>query len=88
LAILKECTAGDPMDETVRWTNLSISQIISLLWKKAYIQVSAWTVRNLLKEHGYRRLQAQKRLTMKSGIKNRDEQFNNIKKLRASYESA
>jgi hypothetical protein len=88
LKILREHTAGNPMDESVIWTDLTINQIIILLWNTAYIRVSAWTVRKLLKKHGYRRLQAQKRLTMKSGIENRDAQFKNIMKLRTSYEAA
>ena len=50
--------------------------------------VSKTVVRKLLKKHGYRRRQAQKRITMKSEIPHRDEQFKNISKLKAEYEGA
>lgn len=88
LDVLCEHTAGDPMNEKVRWTNLTIAQIIAALAQDHQIRVSKTVVRKLLKKHGYRRRQAQKRVTMKSEIPHRDEQFKNISKLKAEYEAA
>lgn len=36
MSILKECTAGDPMDEKVKWTNLTKANIAALLAKKGF----------------------------------------------------
>jgi hypothetical protein len=88
LEVLHDHTAGDPMNEKVRWTNLTIAQIIAALAQDHQMPVSKTVVRKLLKKHGYRRRQAQKRITMKSEIPHRDEQFKNISKLKAEYEGA
>jgi hypothetical protein len=88
LDVLRDHTAGDPMDEKVRWTDLTIAEIVAALAQDHHIHVSKTVVRNLLKKHGYRRRQAQKRVAMKSEIPDRDEQFKNISKLRAEYEAA
>jgi len=60
LQLLKEHTAGDPMDEKVKWTNLSCSNIASLLAKKGF-KVSRNIVRKLLKKHGYVKRKALKK---------------------------
>ena len=60
LHLLKEHTAGEPMDEKVKWTNLSCSDIASLLAKKGF-KVSRNIVRKLLKEHGYVKRKALKK---------------------------
>jgi len=49
---LKKHTAGDPMDEKVKWTNLTRAEIASLLSKKGF-KVSRNIVKKLLKKHGY-----------------------------------
>ena len=49
LLILKEHTAGDPMDETKKWTNVTCAEISSLLAKKGF-KVSRNIVRKLLKK--------------------------------------
>jgi hypothetical protein len=36
LDILKEHTAGEPMDESIKWTNLTCAEIGSLLAKKGF----------------------------------------------------
>lgn len=87
LAVLRDHTAGDPMDEAVRWTNLSLGEIVTALRKDHGIRVSKWVVRQLLKKHNYRRRKAQKKRTMKQ-VAHRDEQFENIARLRAEYEAA
>ena len=49
LSILKEHTAGDPVDETKKWTNLTCAKIGSLLAKESF-KVSRNIVRKLLKK--------------------------------------
>ena len=53
-------TAGDPMDETVRWTNLSPQEIADRLVQRHGIEVSVTVTRKLLDKHGYRRRKIQK----------------------------
>lgn len=60
LLVLRDHTAGDPMDERVRWTDLSPIEIAVRLKQEQGISVSKGTVRKLLKAHGYRRRKAQK----------------------------
>ena len=50
--LLKEHTAGDPMDEKVKWTHLTCGEMASLLSKEG-IKVSRHLVRKGLKKHGY-----------------------------------
>lgn len=88
LAVLREHTAGDPMDETVRWTNLTPGEIVQALREDHGIIVSEHVVRKLLEKHNYRRRKAQKKVSLKQEIKNRNEQFENIVRLRAVFEAA
>lgn len=60
LAVLKHHTAGDPMDETIRWTNLTHQEIAEKLAEEYEIQVSQPIIGQLLKKHHYRRRKAQK----------------------------
>ena len=60
LEILKEHTAGDPMDAQVKWTNLSVKEIGKRL-KERGIEVSRNIVRKLLKKHDYRKRKALKK---------------------------
>ncbi len=87
LAVLRDHTAGDPMDEAVRWTDLSSGEIVSALRKDHGIGVSKWVVRQLLAKHNYRRRKAQKKCTMKQ-VDHRNDQFENIVRLKAAYEAA
>ena len=86
--VLRDHTAGDPMDETVRWTNLSLKEIVTALREDHGIRVSKWVVRKLLKKHNYRRRKAQKKHTTKKDIPDRNEQFENIVRLRAEHKAA
>jgi len=88
LDVLREHTAGDPMDETVRWTNLTPGEIVQALRQDHGIAVSKFVVRKLLEKHNYRRRKAQKRVSLKREIKNRNEQFEKIARLRAEFEAA
>lgn len=85
LAVLRDHTAGDPMDETVRWTNLTLKEIVIALQKDHGIQVSKWVVCHLLEKHNYRRRKAQKKEPAKKDISDRDAQFKKIVRLRAQY---
>ncbi len=61
LDVISEYTAGDPMDVTVRWTNLSPREIAEQLAEQHDIQVSVTVTRQLLDKHGYRRRKIQKK---------------------------
>jgi len=86
LAILQDHTAGDPMNEQVKWTNLSVEAIKTRL-KEAGITVSRNIVRKLLKKHDYVKRKALKK-TAAGGHVNRNAQFERIKTLRKDYEVA
>jgi hypothetical protein len=88
LTVLRDHTAGDPMDETVRWTNLTPGEIVKALWTEHDITVSKFVVVQLLKKHHYRRRKAQKKTSLKREIKNRNEQFENIARLKAEFKAA
>lgn len=85
LNILKDYTAGDPMDETIIWTNLTQKEIAALLFEEYGIDVSKTVISKLLKKHNYKRRKVQKKQTMKE-VGNRNEQFENIANIRAKYE--
>ncbi len=87
LDVLKDHTAGDPMDEKVIWTDLTPQEIAAMLEKDHQVKVSKNVVKKLLKKHDYRRRKAQKKQTMKS-VPHRDEQFVKIKTLVAEFRAA
>ena len=60
LDVISGYTAGDPMDETIRWTNLSPRAIADRLADHHGIEVSVTVTRKLLDKHGYRRRKIQK----------------------------
>lgn len=84
LSILKDCTAGDPMDEKVKWTNLTNANIVGLLAKKGF-KVSRNIVKKLLKKHGYVKRKALKKKAA-GGHVDRNAQFERIAELRNEYE--
>jgi len=86
LILLKDHTAGDPMDETRKWTNLTCAKIGSLLAEKDF-KVSRNIVRKLLKKNDYVKRKALKKKAA-GGHVNRNAQFENITKLRALYTAA
>jgi Rhodopirellula transposase DDE domain len=83
LEILKDQTAGSPMDETIKWTNLGQRDISKAFHERGY-KVSEHVVKQLLEKHKYVRRKMQKVKTMKEVV-NRNEQFENIKKLKEEY---
>lgn len=86
LNVLKEHTAGDPMDEKVVWTDLTPDEISKLLEQKHRVKVSKSVVKKLLQKHNYRRRKAQKKQTMKT-VAHRDEQFRNIQVQGAEFKA-
>jgi hypothetical protein len=61
LAVLADHTAGDPMDEQIRWTNLSRQEIADRLAEQYGVRVSRTVIKQLLKKHDYRQRKAQKK---------------------------
>lgn len=85
LEVLAQHTAGSPMDETVKWTNLSRHEIVELLAAKG-ITVSVTVVDQLLERHHYRKRKAQKRLSTGEHPQ-RNEQFEKIEQLIETYQT-
>ena len=61
LEVMADHTAGDPMDEAIRWTNLSRQAIADRLAEQHGIRVSVTVIKQLLKAHHYRLRKAQKK---------------------------
>ena len=81
-------TAGDPMDDMVRWTNLTHQQVADKMSERGII-ISNKIAKNLFKKHGFVKRTAQKSLSSGKGdTKDRNTQFENIASLREQYESA
>jgi len=85
--VLIEYTAGDPMNEDIKWTNLSHLKISELMHDKHGLKISTKVVRQLLKNNNYRRRKMQKKTIMKR-VDNRNEQFVNINNKKAEYNSS
>lgn len=86
LQVLAQHTAGSPMDETVKWTNLTRQQIAALL-KQEGIEVSVRVVDQLLLKHHFRKRKALK--TQAAGESaHRNEQFETIEQWVEQYQHA
>lgn len=84
--VLQRHTAGSPMDESVKWTNLKRHEIVSLLQEEG-INVSVTVVDQLLEKHNFRKRKAVK--TLATGKSNdRNEQFERIEQLKQSYQAS
>jgi Rhodopirellula transposase DDE domain len=83
LEIVKDDTAGSPMDEAIKWTNLGQRAVSKAFEERGY-KVSEYVVKQLLKKHKYVKRKMQKTKTVKEA-KQRNEQFENIKELREKY---
>lgn len=81
--VLENHTAGSPMDETIKWTNLTREQIATGLQQEGFT-VSVTIVDQLLSKHNFRRRQAFK---AEAGppVPQRDDQFQNIATLKQQY---
>ncbi len=86
LQVLEQHTAGSPTDDTVKWTNLKRHEIAALL-KEGGIDVSVTVVDQLLEKHNFRKRRAVKTLATGSS-EQRNEQFETIERLKATYQAA
>jgi Rhodopirellula transposase DDE domain len=59
LEVVADHTAGDPMDEEIRWTNLSRPASADRLAERHGIGVSVTVIKQLMKTHHYRLRKAQ-----------------------------
>ena len=84
--VLKEHTAGDPMNEKVIWTDLTLNEIADHLLKKGF-KIGRYVVKQLLQNNGYVRRKASKSERI-GNSENRNEQFENIKRLKQEYQDA
>src|SRR5439155_5774795 len=83
LEIVEENTAGSPMNEDIKWTNLGETGISQKFVEKGH-KVSPYVVKQLLKKHNYVKRKMHKTKTAKEE-EQRNEQFENIKGLREKY---
>jgi Rhodopirellula transposase DDE domain len=86
LEVLDEHTAGSPMDEGQKWTNLKRQEIAQLIEVDGKA-IGVTLVDPLLAKHNYRKRKAQKRLSTGETAQ-RNEQFENIGKLRTTYQDS
>ncbi|AKB43101.1 Mobile element protein [Methanosarcina vacuolata Z-761] len=84
--ILKDHTAGSPIDEEIKWTNLSLKDI-SNAFKSRDMNISPYVVKQLLKKHGFVERKMTKAVTMKD-CKDRNRQFERIKELKEEYSNS
>jgi hypothetical protein len=83
LQVIENHTAGSPMDEEIKWTNLTRQEIANLLAEKG-IDISVTVVDQLLALHSFRRRQAVKAKACGTS-ENRNEQFENIENIKNEY---
>ena len=84
--VLQGHTAGSPMNEEVKWTNLTRDEIAEGL-SAEWHPVSVTIVDQLLRKHEFRKRKAQKAIAGGT-TENRDEQFLNIQRLIGEYHAA
>lgn len=65
--------AGLPQDDSVRWLDLSVAQIIQI-FKEQGISISPYIARKMVKLRGFKKRSFHKTKTLKE-VKNRDAQF-------------
>lgn len=81
--VLEKHTAGSPVDESIKWTNLTRKEIVERLEEEGF-KVSDKVVKKLLKEDNFRKRKALKTKTGRQ-CENRDEQFQKIEWLKEVY---
>jgi hypothetical protein len=84
LEVLRDHTAGDPMRQEVKWTDLTRREISGLLREKG-TPAGKRVVGQLLQKHGYVKRQAQKTRMMGPRHPDRNAQFANIARLQQEY---
>ena len=83
LRVIENHTAGSPMNQELKWTNLARQQIADLLAATG-ISVSVTVIDQLLANHQFRRRKAVKTKTCGSN-EDRNEQFEKIAHLKTEY---
>jgi hypothetical protein len=86
LGVLEQYTAGSPMDETIKWTNLKRHEIAALLQEEG-IKVSVTVVDQLLEKHNFRKRKAVK-VVATGESEHRNEQFERIEQLKRTYQAS
>ena len=86
LRVLQDHTAGDPMRQDVKWTDLTQGQIAERL-AEAGTPVSTTVVKQLLRRHRYVKRKARKSKAM-GQHRHRNQQFENIARLKREYLAA
>jgi len=84
LDVLANYTAGDPQNDKLIWTNLTLEFIAKKLKEEHSITVSEPVIKRLLEKHDFKRRKAQKKKTLKS-VDGRNEQFENISGLKEEF---
>ncbi len=82
--MLRDHTAGDPMRDDVKWTDLTRREISQRLSERG-TPVGQGVVKQLLKRHGYVKRKAQKVKAMGPRHPDRNAQFENIARLKQEY---
>ena len=77
--VIRDYTAGDPMDEKIKWTNLSLKQISKKMADRGVVIGT-----KVVKKHGFKKRKALKNQKIGS-CENRNEQFENINSIRSEY---
>lgn len=84
LQVLAEHTAGDPMRQGVKWTDLTRREISQRLASRG-TPAGKRVVKQLLKKHGYVKRKARKKVEMGPRHPDRNAQFQNIARLKQEY---
>jgi hypothetical protein len=79
-------TAGDPMNDEIKWTSLSVSDVVFYM-KERGKEISEYTALQLLEKHGYKKRAARKDEEA-AVAEDRDEQFKKISVLKQEYMNA
>ena len=87
LEVLRDHTAGDPMREGVKWTDLTRREISQRL-KERGTPAGKRVVKQLLKQHGYVKRKARKKVEMGPRHPDRNAQFETIARLKEEYLAA
>lgn len=82
--MLAEHTAGDPMREGVKWTDLTRREISGHLAERG-TPAGKRVIKQLMKQHGYVKRKARKSKAMGPRHPDRDAQFRNIARLKQEY---
>ena len=83
IRVIANQTAGSPINEQIKWTNLTRVEIAQLLQEEG-MTVSVTVVDQLLKKHNYRQRKAQKRKATGEHPK-RNQQFKKIEQLKRTF---